>query len=1030
MRKRTRPHVRLALLALALSGPASAAELFLSEIVEGSSNNKAVEVFNGTGAEVNLAAGGYRLQFFFNGNTSPGLTINLEGTVADGDVHVVAHGSSVQAILDVADQVNSSSWFNGDDAIVLLKGDTVLDVMGQIGFDPGTQWGSGLTSTADNTLRRKPGICAGDTDGSDEFDPALEWDGFANDTFDGLGSHTTTCSGGDTPTNPVASGSASPAKLAEGDSTLLTVDVVPGANPESTGLSVTADLSAIGGAASQAFYDDGSHGDETAGDLRFSFQATVAAGTAPGPRNLPVSVEDDEGRSAATSIALSVVAEVGIAEIQGTGVGSPLPLGTEVVTEGIVTARRTNGYFIQSAPGEEDGDPTTAEGLFVFTSAEPPAEAAIGNRVRVAGRVGTFQRTPHGFPLTQLTNSSLTVIDTGLALPPPVTLDASVLAPDVALDALGRYQGMRVQVPTAVVTGPSNGFGDFYVTLAGVPRPAREPGVAALDAVPLPPEKDIPLFDRNPERLRVESRGLADAPADNLNLDNGAVVEGLSGILYYDRGDFTLLMGDRSGISHSGGALVRAVPAAGVEDVRIGSYNIQNLSGGASVNPDRLAKLSEVFCQYLRLPDVVGLVEIADLATAQRLAQAINDDEFGHCPDDPQYQAHLLSSNGSQRLGFLVKTAPAATGEPRVQVLDVVEHFVGEPLLDPLGNPSTLVLFDRPPLHLSAVVNGDNGEDYPLEVLLNHTLSLLDVNSLDSNATWGTVGERARQKRRQQAERVSQLVEAIQTSDPALPLVLIGDYNAFEFSDGYVDVMGIIAGDPAPANEVLVPGNSALSVPLLNLTGTVPEEDRYSYVFEGNTQSLDHALVNLAALESADVQLHHARVNADFAADLEADPTVPVRSSDHDPLVVELSVPRFLDADLKVTVDGPRTPVRDGQLVHWDIEVSNQGTARAVEPALVLELDAVPAQIRHIQAPSWTCGSPTAGGAGSVLSCTRDTDLGPRQEAELKLIVEAWRDEAHDSTGITATVSTRSHDVQAGNDSASRSVKVTGKPRW
>src|SRR5690606_22693998 len=208
-------------------------------------------------------------------------------------------------------------------------------------------------------------------------------------------------------------------------------------------------------------------------------------------------------------------------------------------------------------------------------------------------------------------------------------------------------------------------------------------------AVPLPPEKDIPLFDRNPERLRVESRGLADAPADNLNLDNGAVVEGLSGILYYDRGDFTLLMGDRSGISHSGGALVRAVPAAGVADVRIGSYNIQNLSGGASVNPDRLAKLSGVFCQYRPPPDVVGL------AAAERLAQAINDDEFGHCPDDPQYQAHLLSSNGSQRLGFLVKTAPAATGEPRVQVLDVVEHFVGEPLLDPLGNPSTLVLFDR-----------------------------------------------------------------------------------------------------------------------------------------------------------------------------------------------------------------------------------------------------------------------------------------------------------------------------------------------
>ena len=69
----------------------------------------------------------------------------------------------------------------------------MLDVIGQIGSDPGSQWGTGLTSTADNTLRRKADICAGDPVGSDAFDPAVEWDGFANDTFDGLGAHTSTC---------------------------------------------------------------------------------------------------------------------------------------------------------------------------------------------------------------------------------------------------------------------------------------------------------------------------------------------------------------------------------------------------------------------------------------------------------------------------------------------------------------------------------------------------------------------------------------------------------------------------------------------------------------------------------------------------------------------------------------------------------------------------------------------------------------------------------------------------------------------
>ena len=100
-------------------------------------------------------------------------------------------------ILAQADQTNGSGWFNGDDAVVLRKGTTDIDVIGQIGFDPGTEWGSGLTSTADNTLRRNSTICAGDPNGADAFDPALEWEGFATNTFDGLGAHTATCGGAD-----------------------------------------------------------------------------------------------------------------------------------------------------------------------------------------------------------------------------------------------------------------------------------------------------------------------------------------------------------------------------------------------------------------------------------------------------------------------------------------------------------------------------------------------------------------------------------------------------------------------------------------------------------------------------------------------------------------------------------------------------------------------------------------------------------------------------------------------------------------
>jgi len=167
-----------------------ASDLFFSEYIEGTGNNKALEIFNGTGAPIDLAAGGYNMLMYFNGSPSAGLTIDLTGTVADGDVYVVAQASAGSAILAQADLTSGASWFNGDDAVSLRIGTTVIDVIGQIGFDPGTEWGTGLTSTADNTLRRKASILAGDSNGSDAFDPSLEWDGFSTDTFDGLGSHT------------------------------------------------------------------------------------------------------------------------------------------------------------------------------------------------------------------------------------------------------------------------------------------------------------------------------------------------------------------------------------------------------------------------------------------------------------------------------------------------------------------------------------------------------------------------------------------------------------------------------------------------------------------------------------------------------------------------------------------------------------------------------------------------------------------------------------------------------------------------
>jgi hypothetical protein len=192
--------------AVAFSAQANT-DLIISEYVEGSSNNKAIEIWNHTGAAIDLTAGGYKLQIYFNGAVTPLNTIALTGVLADNDAYVVAHSSAVAGILSVADLATGSLSFNGDDAVVLVKSaaNTTVDAFGQIGLDPGAEWGTGVQSTADNTIRRKPDVCDGDLNGTNLFDPTIEWDGFATDTFGGLGTHSDAC--GPVPAAPSSWGS-------------------------------------------------------------------------------------------------------------------------------------------------------------------------------------------------------------------------------------------------------------------------------------------------------------------------------------------------------------------------------------------------------------------------------------------------------------------------------------------------------------------------------------------------------------------------------------------------------------------------------------------------------------------------------------------------------------------------------------------------------------------------------------------------------------------------------------------------------
>lgn len=196
--------IQSAFCCLTLASNTTTADVIFSEYIEGSSNNKALEIQNSGNSAVELS--GYEVQFYFNGSVSAGLTIELQGTLAPGGVHILAHSAASPEILAQADQTNSAGWFNGDDAVALSFAGIAVDVIGQIGVDPGTQWGIGDLATANRTLRRKPTITTGDTDGFNSFDPTVEWTGFAQDTFDGLGGHN---SGGDPDPEPPAHGQCS-----------------------------------------------------------------------------------------------------------------------------------------------------------------------------------------------------------------------------------------------------------------------------------------------------------------------------------------------------------------------------------------------------------------------------------------------------------------------------------------------------------------------------------------------------------------------------------------------------------------------------------------------------------------------------------------------------------------------------------------------------------------------------------------------------------------------------------------------------
>ncbi|MCR6478592.1 ExeM/NucH family extracellular endonuclease [Variovorax sp. ZS18.2.2] len=170
--------------------PPGAPDLFISEYVEGSATNKALEIYNPTASAVDLSL--YTLNLYSNGAAAPSNSAPLTGSLPAGGVLVLANNGATAAFKPPGTVINSTVInFNGDDALTLEKSGVVIDRFGQVGTDPGTEWtGVGGISTLNQTLRRKPTIKAGDRNPGLAFDPSVQWDSFPIDTSAGLGAHT------------------------------------------------------------------------------------------------------------------------------------------------------------------------------------------------------------------------------------------------------------------------------------------------------------------------------------------------------------------------------------------------------------------------------------------------------------------------------------------------------------------------------------------------------------------------------------------------------------------------------------------------------------------------------------------------------------------------------------------------------------------------------------------------------------------------------------------------------------------------
>lgn len=935
---------RLALAVLALFtaflGTSGMAQVVISQVYGGGGNSGAtykndfIEILNTGGSAQPLA--GWTVQYSSAAGTTWQAT-SLTGTLQPGEYFLIqeSQGAAGTVNLPTPDVTGTLAISATAGKVALVNATTLLtgtcptsnaSVVDFIGFGSTATCSLGSTSaTLTNTTAaiRTP-ACVNARNNASDFTSGAPTPRNSSSTY-------ASCAGA-TAIGVLAR--ATPASVNTNGPTLLTALVTPASSPVSTGITVSVDLSTAGGSSTQPMYDDGTNGDVTAGDNTFSFATSVAA---VGTYTLPVTAIDAQARLGTGSISLTTVTPPATVSIRTIQANKPSTYVSQTVTtSGIVIGVKSNGFFLEAK--DADTNPVTPEGIFVFTSSAPPASAQIGTELQLTGKVATFP-VAAVTPDTELTSpGNYTVLSTGNPLPTPVTITAAMDSPSGGVQQFARFEGMRVAINSFTTTQGTAGTlneatetitstGQFYGVVTGVARPFREPGLDATDGAYGSFPAGVPIYDGNPEVLFIDGAALGGAP---INLTSNTVLTGLVGVVDFSPGTAEILLDKLT--PPTVGPLMALIPAPlpAANEFTIASFNLERFyNDKADVdNPSsvvvvvtteayqrRLSKDSLAIRNVLNTPDIIGVQEIENLSVLTDLANKISADAVAAGQPDPLYQPYLFLGNDISGIntGFLVKST-------RVTTVNVEQFGLNTTFTNAGGSQATLN--DRTPIVLHAGIKRAGGADYPITVISVHQRSLNGVNDPT------TTGQTVRLKREKQAEFLASLIQGYQAAGEHV--VTVGDYNAYQFSDGFVDVLGVTTGNPVPASQVITPPVAGLASPaLVDLVTLIPVEQRQSYVFSGSAQVLDHVVVT-SDLLPLETRLAYAHFDADFPLIYLNDATRPERVSDHDPAVVYFSIPPIAGT-VQLLTTSSLTKGPSGYTATITVKNNGTGTAQNVQ---------------------------------------------------------------------------------------------------